>query len=516
MSKEEKQKNELKRIKRLYGEKMEHFCRNNFSTILEEEGKLLELLTTNFNESKFLYEDLDKNNLEAEFKNYIYNLNYKQKEEFKMFENPKELLSKAGYDLYECKTEEDIQSFRKYYSQGEELCTFNGGRLNRCHVFFAVKKDVDKIKREDFKEPKRQDKYGTSVISIQFTKDGYNTLSIKNRYNHRVSNPDATFSNDLDNIILGLTDSFAQAGYEQKHKSSGFEIPGYVKANDGKYYKYNHEINNIYYCPNSIIIDNFEVKKYPKEAYIVADYFIIDLKNKNVKLYDSSIKDSFIDSIGKIENIQIKSYEDTREIIINCYDKEDIIIKIDKTDNIIGYINNNVQEIGDKFLQNNRKVTTLELPNVKEIGNYFLYWNKSLTTINLPNVQKTGDCFIPNNNEITTINLPNVQKIGNCFLKYNKKLTTINLPNVKEIGEHFLYWNKSLTTINLPNVQKTGDSFLFNNEYLPDINKSKSQISKLVINETLFSKTKNNTLLVKKNIYQSFKEKLNKIKKLVR
>ena len=86
----------------------------------------------------------------------------------------------AGYVLVECYNEEDIQKFRKYYAPGEELCTFKGGRLNSCRVFFAVKKNVLDIKREDFKKPKREDEYGTSVISIQFTKDETNTLSIKN------------------------------------------------------------------------------------------------------------------------------------------------------------------------------------------------------------------------------------------------------------------------------------------------------------------------------------------------
>ena len=38
---------------------------------------------------------------------------------------------------------------------------------------------MDEIKREDFTEPMRQDKYGTSVISIQFTRGDINTLSIK-------------------------------------------------------------------------------------------------------------------------------------------------------------------------------------------------------------------------------------------------------------------------------------------------------------------------------------------------
>ena len=51
--------------------------------------------------------------------------------------DPEVLLEMAGYNLYECKTEEDIQSFRKYYAEGEEICTFNGGRLNKARVFFC-------------------------------------------------------------------------------------------------------------------------------------------------------------------------------------------------------------------------------------------------------------------------------------------------------------------------------------------------------------------------------------------
>ena len=157
--------------------------------------------------------------------------------------------------------------------------------------FFAVKTNVDEIKRENFPNPERQDEYGTSVISIQFTKDENCTLSIKNRYNHTVPNPDATFSNNLDNIIFGLTYNFEKYyGFKQKYIND-FELKGYVRANDGKYYKYNYEINNIYYCPNNIIIDNFEVKRLPKEKYLLFDYFILDLQNKRLQLYDDSIKD---------------------------------------------------------------------------------------------------------------------------------------------------------------------------------------------------------------------------------
>lgn len=46
---------------------------------------------------------------------------------------------KAGYILYECKTKEDIQKFKKYYHENEELCTFNDNRLDKCHVFLQLK-----------------------------------------------------------------------------------------------------------------------------------------------------------------------------------------------------------------------------------------------------------------------------------------------------------------------------------------------------------------------------------------
>ena len=84
--------------------------------------------------------------------------------------------------------------------------------MKSCRVWFAVKKNVDEIKSEDFKKPRREDDYGTSVISIQFSKSKINYLSIKNRYNHTITdvNPDSTYGNNLDNIIVGLTQAFVE------------------------------------------------------------------------------------------------------------------------------------------------------------------------------------------------------------------------------------------------------------------------------------------------------------------
>ena len=464
---------DLKIIKKKYGEEMMHLCRELFPTLLEQEGLLPRLLHDNFKESRSLVKDIIDNNLEEEFKNYIYNqVDVENNYEEVGSKRPEELLKEAGYKLYECHNEEEIQSFRKYYSPGEALCTFNGGRLNRCFVFFAIKENVDEIKRENFPKPQRQDEYGTSVISIQFTRDNSHTLSIKNRYNHTVNNPDSTFGNNLDNIIPGLTNSFDKYyGMHQSHLQNSFEIPGYVRANDGKYYKYNYEINNIYYCENNVIIDNFEVKEYPHEQYIVLDYFILDLKNKRIQTYwnDMELEDSFPNTIGTIKDIKIENDKDNKNILIKTdnSDEVDVIITLDKNNRIIALKNDKVENIGNSFLSYNNSLTSIELPNATSIGNRFLCYNKILTEIQLPNVTSIGNSFLCFNNSLTHIELQNATNIGNDFLLSNKLLTSIELPNVTSISNRFLFNNVSLTSIALPNVTSVGNLFLhFNNSLI--------------------------------------------------
>ena len=80
---------------------------------------------------------------------------------------------------------------------------------------------------------------------------------------------------------------------EQRFFNKKLDIPGYVKASDGKYYKYNFEFNNIYYCPDNIIVDNFEVKEYAHEKYVIMDYFVLDLVNKKISVYDDFLRRLF-------------------------------------------------------------------------------------------------------------------------------------------------------------------------------------------------------------------------------
>ena len=462
-----KMNKDLKIIKKKYGENMMHLCRELFPTILEKEGILSQVILDIFEVSHELYNDLISNNLEAIFKNYIYEtLDYKIDKIVKITKTPKELLSEAGYDLYECHTENEIQKFKKYYSPGEELCTFRGGRLENCYVFFAVKKNIEEIKRANFHNPDRQDLYGTSVLSIQFTRDDAHHLSIKNRYNHTVVNPDATFSNNLDNIIPGLTDSFEKCyGMVQKYNSNNFEIPNYVCVG-GKYYKYNYEIDNVYYCPNNIIIDNYEVKRLDKGRYILLDYYILDLQNKEIKSYQPI--DSFPSTIGKITKIEVKKDPEEKRIKIETVNGN-VFISLDKNNNIIYYQNDTVKRISDNFMGYNVTLSNLKLPQAQIIENSFLYHNKALEVIELPECRETGKNFLRSNTSIKNVYLPKAEHLGFGFLLRNETLEVIELPECREIRGHFLEGNTNIKSVYLPQVQIIGRWCLSNNKALETI-----------------------------------------------
>ena len=69
---EYKELEDLKYIKKHYGEKMSHLCRDLFSSILECPGLLYHLISTHFYQSKSLYYDIVNEQKEESFKNYIY------------------------------------------------------------------------------------------------------------------------------------------------------------------------------------------------------------------------------------------------------------------------------------------------------------------------------------------------------------------------------------------------------------------------------------------------------------
>ena len=454
---------DLNRIKKKYGENFAHLCRELFPTILETEGLLPDIIESKFYPNKYLYEDIINNGLKSEFQSFINNL-IMGEELIKLSTNktPYELLSEAGYILYKCETKKNIQKFKKYYKQEEMLCTFkDNSRLKTNYVFFAVKKNVDDIKRENFENPERQDEYGTSVISLQFTRAYPNYLSIKNRYNHSVINPDATFNNDLDNIIPGLTKSFENF-YNLNicnSSSKNYFLPNYVMANNGRYYKYNYEINNIYYCTDNIIIDNFQVKKYEKERYIIFDYFILDLKEKTIDLYDANLEESFCKYHKNIEKIEIKKENDKKHILLKKDDHQ-IIIVLDNENKMISYYNDLIAHIRNDFLQSNKYLKSIYMNNTISIENNFMYFNSSLKYISMPLLTIVGDYFLFNNDKLKEISFPKLECIGSYFIYSNIELNIANLPNLKIINDEFMCFNKKLKYLELPQIVKIGNNFL--------------------------------------------------------
>ncbi len=451
---------ELKKIKDKYGENMMHLCRELFPTILEEENVLLNILKENFAYSKYLYDDIVNNKLIYGFRDFINSKFSIETKNIETDKTPFELFKEVGYTLYECKIEKDVQNFRGYYSPGEILCTFNGGRLLYNYVFFAIKDNAKNIRREDFPIPTRQDEYGTSVLSIQFSKGKTNTLSIKNRYNHRVFNPDATFYNNLEKIAPGLTNSFEKYYHLNINQggSDYFEIPGYIRANDGKFYKYNYEINNVFYGPNNVIIDNGNfIEKYynEKEKYLIVDYFVVDLVNKKISMYNDIFHDSFTDEVNNINKIKIINLQNkNKEIIIETNDNNVITLIVDKYNRIISYTDNKTKQIGDSFLFNNAALEIIKLPNVKEIGNNFLISNTSITKLFLPNLQVVGDGFLHYNKYIDYMYLPRLKKVGRWFMFHNRTLKDPYMPNLNDISFGFFACNKYIQEQYLKKSQK--------------------------------------------------------------
>ena len=425
---------DLNLIKKKYGEKMAHLCLNLFSTILETEGLLYKIMISNFPPSRYLYDDITNNNLIKEFKNYIYSFITTPYEVVNTKKTPQELFNEKCYYLYECKSESDLYSYKKYYQPHEMLCTFKGHRLEEKYIFFAIKKDLNLIKRNN--DPKREDDYGKSVLCIQFDKGEYNYVTIITRYNHTVKNPNATYENNLEKINIGLTHSFEQI-YHFNIPNSGvrsFSIPGYIKAKDGKYYKYNYEIDNIYYCHNNIIIDNgIVIKSYTnKSRYLIFDYYILDLHTKKIFTY-KKINDSFITCFNNINKIEIINNNDYKIVKFLTNDNL-ILIKLNNNNQIIEYYNQNIKEIPDNFMLYNKTLKKIELPNTQVVGNMFLPFNNTLTIIIIPHVLELGEYFLYDNNILEELITPELRILKISALKNNFQLKNIYAPNLTYIS----------------------------------------------------------------------------------
>jgi hypothetical protein len=250
-----------------------------------------------------------------------------------------------------------------------------------------------------------------------------------------------------------------------ENNSVGLNIPGYVKDYSGKYYKYNMEVNGIYYCPDNIIIEEGEATRIgnDKGTIILTDYYKIDLERKSIELIDDTIEDSFLETIENIEKIEIendKSTKTKRIKIIANQKEQPIVIEIDRDNQIVGYENQQMETTGNGFMQYNTALKKINIPHVKIIGEDCLVDNENLKVASFPEVEEIDDNFLKENEIIEEVSMPYVKNIGDNCLYHNKNIQILNLPMVRKIGECFLYLNKNLSDFNCPNLVYLGDDSL--------------------------------------------------------
>ncbi|MBR5662705.1 MAG: hypothetical protein IKX00_03510 [Bacilli bacterium] len=446
---------DLKLIKKYYGEEMMHFCRSNFQSILEQPGKLFSILQDLFAYDKNLIFDLPDSDLNAIQKLVFDRFKCPTINEEGLVETDKsieQLFSEKGYKLYECKTHADTLKFKKYFAPGEELCTFNDkNRTNNRIVTFAVKNNANSIKRS--KNPDRQDEYGVSVISIQIKKDD-GTISIKNRYNHTVDNPDATFSNNLENINSGLTKAFEKKyGTKINIKNSLNYLSWFTLAKDGKYYRFNVQNGLLYFCHNNILIYDQKVYKDYTDSgrYLFIDDYIIDLKKDAVEnrivVFDNDIfpsfdyNDYFRTLHKKIDKIEVKqsiNNPSNKFVIFYNNNEEPAILTIDKCGNLLSYVNPSVETIGNDFLNYSRKIKHISMNNVKDIGDGFCTISTKLSSIELSSVEHIGYEFCENVYHVDRLDFPKLQDTDKFFMQNLYSCDFINMPSLKETTEFFL------------------------------------------------------------------------------
>ena len=377
--------------------------------------------------------------------------------------NPLELLSDAGYDAFVVETEEQKNSIRKYFRKSEALCTFDDPvRHKNNYVIHAVKRGANKIKPAA--KPGRQDEYGTSVISIQISKQN-KRISITNRYNHRVENAMSTFDNEPDNIIPGLTNAL------KNFFGINFVVGVQHYIND-RFCEINHQFvrywvsfNNVYFGTDYYVQNN-KIVKLNNEEQILLDYFVLNLKTGDLTNI-ANINDSGYDILKGVfanKKIEIKQNSQNPEEKYVCADGKRIV-SVEKG-RIRGIWLDDVKEIGDNFLYWAKSVNTISLPDTEIIGKNFVYHGRYVNSVYVPKLKIIDDYFLSECCNLVCFDGPWLEEVGDGFLENDTDLITLLTPKLKIAGNYFVYDAVRLKNIDISSLQKVGCMGLARNRAL--------------------------------------------------
>jgi len=191
------------------------------------------------------------------------------------------ILGEQGYEATVIGSVDELKAFKKSYAPGEVLCTYNSpeSRLRDYHIIILAKKGFKNMERGE--TPQREDDYSTSLLNVQVHKRHHN-VSIKSRYNHTVSNPDAVHSNNLERVAPGLTNAVERRlGIKIDHRNEE-DLPDHLKLVGDHVISYWTERNNVY-VGEDVYVDNDDVHWIDPNQEVIADYFLINFREKTVK-----------------------------------------------------------------------------------------------------------------------------------------------------------------------------------------------------------------------------------------
>lgn len=383
-------------------------------------------------------------------------------------ETPFELLKKAGYDAFYADTLEKQNSIEPYFAPRERLCTFlDETRFKKYHIIHAIKEGALTLERSQFKQPYRDDPYATSVISIQILKTG-GFISIKNRYNHSVLNPDNTFDSDPDNIIKGLSCAL-RVYFGVDFSTQKVVLPKNFLLYKNQLIRYHKESNNFYFGDGFYFKDGV-VHEVQKDYQLVVDNFIIDLKERKVLNPAQVFHTSFLDAIAS--EIKGKKLELRREgEFRSLFADGEKILSVSREGQIDYVCLPNAREIETNFLSrvsvrkvvlpnlvrlgdscmSNCDVEEFEAPQLKSMGHYCFRYTK-LKAFRAHLLVKMGMGCLCKNDFIEVIDLRSLNKMGAECLSYNPCLKFLNIESVEKLSYHSVCHNYALIGFNGQNL----------------------------------------------------------------
>jgi hypothetical protein len=234
--------------------------------------------------------------------------------------DPYELALSVGYELTGpfTSTSEFVPYDKLDFPPGklgtERLCTFNnpGQRLKEYHILWLRRVGVadilpaDQLTADTLSDvwktylktvgrydaetdtydlnglrPTRDDPYGTSSMSVQISRTGTH-VSIKNRYNHLVGNPDNTLESNLDNVAYGLKHAvYSCVGRpDLMDKASVSPAEGYTADNRGGIHRFEYEEDNVYYGDYEYISNGDVTTIDPGRYYMISPQLYVSRNGK--------------------------------------------------------------------------------------------------------------------------------------------------------------------------------------------------------------------------------------------